>query len=675
MTTSGEQTAAAPVPLDLRTKRPDGKAVEEDAVTHSQSSVAKSCKANSMDDGKVKTEEMCVRTQVDPGHSNGIKEVPINIQHPSQSTAVTTIDDSMLKTEPTQKSDIPEFSRTAQLPALKYEMDGSTTTNCDSKTLDKSVSRLPLRKRPFPQEEEMNGQLRTPPGSQCPQASKNNDVPRTYTAKLSKRKKHERHFSRPHVQLQPFPIDGHGDWRQRIDQYPHMATLAPFYSYVGYPVLPSFTSPSAFINVPVAPLPFPVHTKEELEHLSIEAATWQDEDGDTALHIAIAKGLEAVVHRLILTLVQAQKGLDIYNNLRQTPLHLAVITNQILAHPSSQLYLEVHNYEGLTPLLLAVQNVNKTLVTMLLNSRADINAVDMKSGRSPLIHAVENNSMEMVHFLIENGSSVNAQSYSGNTALHSACGRGQVEMVRVLLRNGADSSLKNYHNDTALMVAKNKKVTDVLRGKGSRSQNLKPLLNSPEASSPHRCTPRSSHHSADGTPVQSPSHIHHRSPLANYSASHSQNDPPSHCVITQSAESQPRGKDQLQLLVVHPAMTADHNQRMAFPIQPLAPGCNSYQSSLSDCHMACAAHRVPSAQAAEHPQELGLVTGCPLDLDQAAEHPLGLGSKVTPGSGIGSVAPLGARLCSEAASRSELDSRAPTVAGLGGRGACWISLG
>lgn len=55
---------------------------------------------------------------------------------------------------------------------------------------------------------------------------------------------------------------------------------------------------------------------------------------------------------------------------------------------------------------------------------------------------------------------VNSQSYSGNTALHSACGRGQVDTVRMLLKSGADSSLKNYHNDTPVMVAKNKKVSD-----------------------------------------------------------------------------------------------------------------------------------------------------------------------------------------------------------------------
>ncbi|KAK5861885.1 hypothetical protein PBY51_017326 [Eleginops maclovinus] len=83
------------------------------------------------------------------------------------------------------------------------------------------------------------------------------------------------------------------------------------------------------------------------------------------------------------------------------------------------------------------------------------------------MHAVESNNADMVHFLIERGCDVNSQSYSGNTALHSACGRGQVDTVRLLLKSGADSSLKNYHNDTPVMVAKNKKITDVLRGRGS----------------------------------------------------------------------------------------------------------------------------------------------------------------------------------------------------------------
>ena len=62
--------------------------------------------------------------------------------------------------------------------------------------------------------------------------------------------------------------------------------------------------------------------------------------------------------------------------------------------------------------------------------------------------------------LSQSGCDVNSQSYSGNTALHGACGRGQVDTVRLLLKSGADSSLKNYHNDTPVMVAKNKKVSE-----------------------------------------------------------------------------------------------------------------------------------------------------------------------------------------------------------------------
>lgn len=66
-------------------------------------------------------------------------------------------------------------------------------------------------------------------------------------------------------------------------------------------------------------------------------------------------------------------------------------------------------------------------------------------------------------FLLQSGCDVNSQSYSGNTALHNACGRDQADMVRLLLKSGADSSLKNYHNDTPVMVTKNKKVSENLK--------------------------------------------------------------------------------------------------------------------------------------------------------------------------------------------------------------------
>ncbi|ERE60025.1 B-cell lymphoma 3 protein, partial [Cricetulus griseus] len=69
------------------------------------------------------------------------------------------------------------------------------------------------------------------------------------------------------------------------------------------------------------------------------------------------------------------------------------------------------------------------------------------------------------------GANVNAQMYSGSSALHSASGRGLLPLVRTLVRNGADSGLKNCHNDTPLMVARSRRVIDILRGKASRTSS------------------------------------------------------------------------------------------------------------------------------------------------------------------------------------------------------------
>ncbi|KAM9310600.1 B-cell lymphoma 3 protein homolog isoform 2-T2 [Pholidichthys leucotaenia] len=286
----------------------------------------------------------------------------------------------------------------------------------------------------------------------------------------------------------------------------------------------------------------------------IAMATRQDEDGDTALHIAVVQGKMDIVCKLIRLLLWAGRSLDIYNNLRQTPLHLAVITKQasmvevllrggadpaaldrngqtalhlcceydqrdclfLLLSPSSpSTCLEIRNYEGLSPLHLAVLQCRKNLAQMLLDAGADINAMDIKSGQTPLMHAVESSNTDMVHFLIENGCDVNTQSYSGNTALHSACGRGQVDIVRLLLKSGADSSLKNYHNDTPVMVAKNKKIADVLRGRGSkqtRVQDQHGVCISPNESILIESGSLSPNNSRGCSPSTTPHSLHHSAP-------------------------------------------------------------------------------------------------------------------------------------------------------------------
>ncbi|XP_052635479.1 B-cell lymphoma 3 protein [Harpia harpyja] len=266
-------------------------------------------------------------------------------------------------------------------------------------------------------------------------------------------------------------------------------------------------APPGVLALPPAPLALLGPPETQLA-ADIAAATGQDEDGDTALHIAVAQGALGAARRLVGLFLQGGRELDVYNRLRQTPLHLAVITGQpglvrlLVAHGASPMALDrlgrtaahlacesrsprclrellrpgprggpdlqARNYEGLTPLHVAVSSGARESVLLLLEHGADVDAVDIKSGRSPLLHAVESNSLEMAELLIQRGASVNAQSYAGCTALHAAAGRGLLGVLRLLLRSGADCALKNYHNDTPLAVASSRQVIDILRGKASR---------------------------------------------------------------------------------------------------------------------------------------------------------------------------------------------------------------
>ncbi|XP_072409775.1 B-cell lymphoma 3 protein [Chiloscyllium punctatum] len=295
----------------------------------------------------------------------------------------------------------------------------------------------------------------------------------------------------------------------QLQYYPGVSQ--PCLPHSAFPVCPVPTHPVTLGGVPREFRPGPCHlarSQEELLASDIAMATRQDEDGDTPLHIAVVQEDSAMVDKLIQLLQLGRKDLDIYNNLRQTPLHLAVITKQftivrkLVTHGASGSLLdrngqtavhlacehtsldclqallldvshqrpdlEIRNYQGYTPLHVSVNSYQKEIVEFLLEQGADIDAVDIKSGKTPLVHAVENNCIDMVRLLLQHGANVNLQTYSGNTALHCSSGRGFLEVVKVLLKNGADSSIKNCHNDTSLMVAKNKKVIDILRGKACR---------------------------------------------------------------------------------------------------------------------------------------------------------------------------------------------------------------
>uniref|UniRef100_A0A8C5P1L4 B cell leukemia/lymphoma 3 n=1 Tax=Jaculus jaculus TaxID=51337 RepID=A0A8C5P1L4_JACJA len=285
--------------------------------------------------------------------------------------------------------------------------------------------------------------------------------------------------------------------------------------YYSGPMMPLYSTPAMGPPFSLLNLPTPLYPMMcSMEHplsADIATATRADEDGDTPLHLAVITTLPSMV-QLLVTAGASPMALDRHG---QTAAHLACehrspacLRALLDSAAPGTVDLEARNYEGLTALHVAVNTECQEAVLLLLDRGADVDAVDIKSGRSPLIHAVENNSLSMVQLLLLHGANVNAQMYSGSSALHSASGRGLLPLVRTLVRSGADSSLKNCHNDTPLMVARSRRVIDILRGKASRTASA---ASQPEPSSDRSATPESSSHpSSNGllpvssSPLESP---------------------------------------------------------------------------------------------------------------------------------------------------------------------------
>ncbi|XP_078577354.1 nuclear factor NF-kappa-B p105 subunit-like [Branchiostoma floridae x Branchiostoma japonicum] len=257
----------------------------------------------------------------------------------------------------------------------------------------------------------------------------------------------------------------------------------------------------------------------------------QDDEGDTSLHLAIIHSNPLVVQNLLhvtLTLPDA-RVINQYNHLRQTPLHLAVITQQpqvadLLVrcganpwlpdrHGNSAVHLaakagdekslqailrnipaqapgvantpdiNAHNFEGFTPVHLAVMASNLGALKELVMAKVDVNVPDGKSGRTALHHAVENENLAITGYLIlEAGADVDAQNFDGNSPLHVASGRGMLGMAALLMAAGADPGLENYEakdeeeegqgsevaeakGQTPLDLAASDEMRDILSGK------------------------------------------------------------------------------------------------------------------------------------------------------------------------------------------------------------------
>ncbi|XP_055640974.1 NF-kappa-B inhibitor cactus-like isoform X2 [Toxorhynchites rutilus septentrionalis] len=151
---------------------------------------------------------------------------------------------------------------------------------------------------------------------------------------------------------------------------------------------------------------------------------YQNDDGDTYLHLAIIHEATAIVTELLR--VARPPWLDIQNDFGQTPLHLAILTGQpkiVRQLVAAGAKLGLRDVEGNTPLHLACLRRRVDCVKNLLTPLS----VSELQKISPAIQA-----------LIKIPQDLEQWNYDGKRCVHIAAETSDIEIVRYLVNAGAD---------------------------------------------------------------------------------------------------------------------------------------------------------------------------------------------------------------------------------------------
>ncbi|XP_072050550.1 nuclear factor NF-kappa-B p105 subunit-like isoform X2 [Amphiura filiformis] len=219
----------------------------------------------------------------------------------------------------------------------------------------------------------------------------------------------------------------------------------------------------------------------------------EDDSGDTALHLAIIHKKYDVAFALLSVIISIpkQKIVNQYNKIKQTPLHLAVITDQsrmvdlllrcgadpnmidgngnmplhIAAEESlteiTQVLcrgpiakaacdiikadLNARNLDGFTAAHLSIKKDDLKNLKMLVKFGADVNVPDGNSGRTCLHHAVQRSNFSILGYLITDAEAdIHAINFAGDTPLHIASSLDYVAVASLLIAAGADIHCENY---------------------------------------------------------------------------------------------------------------------------------------------------------------------------------------------------------------------------------------
>ncbi|TSK20229.1 Inversin [Bagarius yarrelli] len=201
---------------------------------------------------------------------------------------------------------------------------------------------------------------------------------------------------------------------------------------------------------------------------------WQDYEGRTPLHFAVADGNEAVVE--VLT---SYEGCSVtaYDNLFRTPLHWAALLGTLLlifhCPDTVVVFLKHHSVrdepdlEGRTAFMWAAGKGSNDVINVMLELKRDldINMADKYGGtgaivdpldvmkHTPLFRACEMGHRDVILTLIKGGARVDLVDTDGHSALHWAALGGNAEVCEVLMENGLGPNLQDHAGRTPLQCA------------------------------------------------------------------------------------------------------------------------------------------------------------------------------------------------------------------------------
>ncbi|XP_011500897.1 PREDICTED: LOW QUALITY PROTEIN: serine/threonine-protein phosphatase 6 regulatory ankyrin repeat subunit B-like [Ceratosolen solmsi marchali] len=180
--------------------------------------------------------------------------------------------------------------------------------------------------------------------------------------------------------------------------------------------------------------------------------------GQSPLHLAVSSQNEKSVELL----VSAGADINVTDHNLNTPLHIAVDAGlydivrilveggaDINGMQSDHRHVDRVTFTNFSILSLAARTRNEPIVKILLDAGADVTKVNV-DGTTPLHFGVWLRTSDLTRAMIARGADVNRQDADGFAILHEAVYEGNIHQVRMLLEHRANISIKTLEGDTPL---------------------------------------------------------------------------------------------------------------------------------------------------------------------------------------------------------------------------------